>query len=500
MKLTFLTFLVVVTASCAHVDRADNRMAGRDIAAYAHEVVNTLGSAPGVSIAVVRGDHPIYVETFGLATSDPSQKANNRTLFYLASSTKPFTGLMIESLGRKGIIDIDAPISSWLPQSELPPEIAASASLRDLVSLRARVDNDPLTFRSAFKGDLTPELRQKLLSQTERLPEVPKGSFQYSNGGFNIATALLERKLGLTWQQLVEREVLRPAGMRSTTPWPSRAARNGRVLSAGHFALSGPPRQAELQKGDEMMQSAGGLYTTSPDLARWLSLQLSDGKVGAKRYFPAGLIASTHQPRVRVDAKFGDYQRDSYGMGWYIGSKDGVPLVHAFGSFVGNWSHVSFRPTTNTGVAVLVNEEAFGGQVAALISDFAYDRLEGKRNLATIYSQRLQQTKLQVEKAREAIAAEERKRAIRPWQLTRPRTAYTGDYHNGSYGGMSVCLEGEELVLHFGRLRAVAEAYPRPDTVRIEFTPGQGRLVEFRTGDQGEVTGLDYSEIRFVRQ
>lgn len=478
--------------------QAADEQAAQDIRAYAHEVMDTLGIAPGVAIAVVRGSQPVYVETFGQAASEPLVPADNQSLFYLASSTKPFTGLMVASLGRKGLVDLDAPIARWLPKSGLPSQVADTTTLRDLVSLRSGVENDPLTFRSAFTGDLTSHLRQTLLARSTATGG-PKTTFQYSNAGFNIATALLERKFGKTWQQLVQREVLQPAGLTSTTPWPSRAARAGKVLSSGHLALTTSPKQAELQKGDAMMQSAGGLYTTAPDLARWLSLQLGDGVVGGRRYFPAGLVSSTHVPLVPVNKAFGDYRRDSYGMGWYIGSKDKRELVHAFGSFIGNWSHVSFSPSDNVGVAVLVNEEVFGGQVAELISDFAYDRLAGKPGLPAIHAERLRQTKLEVAAAREAIGAEEKKRASRTWQLTRPYAAYAGRFDNADYGRITVTARVDGLDLRFGQLHASAEPYPAPDTMRVAFEPTQGRLVRFSVDAKGDVNALDYGDIPFKR-
>ena len=501
MRLTLLAVLVLPLAAAASpAPRPDaDAAARRDIAAFAHRVISELDAAPAVAIAVVRGDKTVYADAFGCATTMPCVPANSRTLFYLASSTKPFTGLAVASLGRKGTLDLDAPVASWLPNSSLPADIAQTVTLRDLVSLQAGVDNDPLTGRLAFTGDHSPALRQSLLAETQRLENAPRGTFRYSNGGFNIATTLIERKLGLTWQQLVEREVLKPAGMRSTTSYPSRATRKGQVLTAGHIAARGAPVQTELQKSDALMQSAGGLFTTAPDLARWLALQLTDGKIRGKRLFPAGLVAGTHKPLVKVNANFGPYRREGYGLGWYTGSLEGHPLTHAFGSFVGNWSHVSFRPDRGVGVAVLVNEEAYGGQVTELISNYAYDRLAGRSDLAAAYDARLTQAKTEIANAKARAAAEAERRAARPWMLTLPRMAYAGRYLNPAYGTMRVVADGERMVFEFGLLRAIGEPYTQPDAVRVEFIPGNGSVVLFKPGPGKSVESLTYNGSLFTR-
>jgi CubicO group peptidase (beta-lactamase class C family) len=495
---TLVAMPLAVAAAAAQPTEADTA-ARRDIAAFAHRVVDELAAAPGVAVAVVRGDKPIYVETFGLATTVPRRPADARSLFYLASSTKPFTGLAIASLGRKGLIDLDAPVSRWLPDSGLPPAIAATVTLRELASLQAGVDNEPITTRLAFTGDHSPALLQRLLAETRPIDKAPRGTFRYSNGGFNIATLLIERKLGLSWQRLVEREVLIPAGMRSTTPYPSRAARAGRTLAAGHVAERGAPVQTGLQKSDALMQSAGGLYTTAADLARWLSLQLGDGVVAGRRVFPAGLVAGTHKPLVRLEADFGPYHRTGYGLGWYSAIERGAPMIHAFGSFVGNWSHVSFRPERGVGVAVLANEEAFGGQVTGLISDYAYDRLQGVPDIEARYSEELAATKARVAEARIQAAAEAAKRAARTWMLTLPRSAYAGVYANPAYGTIKVANTAQGLTISFGLLRAAAEPFTRPDTVRVAFTPSQASVVAFRPGPDGTVSALAFSDITFTR-
>jgi CubicO group peptidase (beta-lactamase class C family) len=473
--------------------------ARRDIAAFAHRVITELGTAPGVAVAVVRKGKPVYSDTFGLATTNPKKPADAQTLFYLASSTKPFTGLAIASLGRKGLVDLDAPISRWLPNSGLPRGIADTITLRELVSLQAGVDNDPITTRLAFTGDHSPALLQRLLAETTTIAKAPRGTFTYSNGGFNIATTLIERKLGLSWQRLVEREVLVPAGMRSTTPYPSRAISAGRVLAAGHVAERGPALQTKLQKSDSLMQSAGGLYTTAGDLARWLSLQLNDGVIDGRRVFPAGLVASTHKPLVNFDTKFGPYHRTGYGLGWYTGSERGRPMIHAFGSFVGNWSHVSFRPDRGVGVAVLVNEEAFGGQVTGLISNYAYDRLAGLADIDALYAMQLTEAKAKVTEARAQASNEMARRAARPWMLTLPRGAYAGAYVNPSFGTIQVANRPQGLVISFGLLSAIAEPYTKPDAVRVAFTPSQASVVTFKAGKGGAIDELTYGDISFRR-
>lgn len=480
-----LTLLISLPALAA--TPADDAAFRRDADAFIDRALREIEVTPGLAVAFVDGDRMLYVRGTGLADTAPPLKADADTRFYIASSTKSFTALAIAALAAKGVVDLDASVAAWLPDSGLPPAIAARVTLRQLLTHTSGLDNSPISFRAAFSGDHSPALMQSLLAATVETPDTPAGTFRYSNAGYNLATLLIERKTGLDWRALVRREVLDPLGMTATTPFVSQA---GGVLAAGHVpGPDGSPLRSPLQKSDATMQSAGGLVSTARDMARWLQAQLNDGVVDGRRVFPAGLIASTHAPGAVQDATFGPYRRTGYGLGWQIGGFGDDLLIHHFGNFAGSRAHVSLLPARGLGVAVMINEDAVAGELADLVANYLYERRLNRPDVQARYAAALEALKADRDARRKGIAGAAARFAARPRMLTLPDGDYAGRYENPLYGAFIVTPTEDGLVVTMGPMRAQAQAFTQPDSIRVELVPGQGQAVVFRLDEAGRVVG-----------
>lgn len=75
----------------------------------------TGSGGPGAAVAVIQGGQLAYQGCFGLADLEWRQPVGPDTVFALASVSKPLTAMTVMLLARDGLIDIDAPVSSYLP-------------------------------------------------------------------------------------------------------------------------------------------------------------------------------------------------------------------------------------------------------------------------------------------------------------------------------------------------------------------------------------------------
>ncbi|MFC5373193.1 serine hydrolase domain-containing protein [Brevundimonas faecalis] len=470
-------------ASVVRAEPAQERAATADIDAFVRRAMAEVAVVPGLSLAVVRGDEALMTAGYGVADVETGVPADARTRFYIASATKAFTALSIAAMARRGEVDLEAPLASWSGETALPADMAAQTSLTDLLSHRSGLDNEPISFRAAYSGDHSWEGMQALLAETVRRPDAPRGTFRYSNVGYNLATTLLEGRFGRDWRELVERETTGPLGMTATTA-RIEEARLTSVIASGHLADTGAPRVSPLQKEDATMQSAGGLVSTAQDMALWLEVQLNDGVLDGRRVFPEGLVASTHRALAAQDTTFGAYRREGYGLGWQIGRSGDERLIHHFGNFAGSRAHVSFMPERGVGVAVMINEDAVAGELADLVADYVYDRLNGRADLAAAYEEKLTALKARRDRRVEGLARARAERAQRPWTLSQPLSSYAGTYVSPAMGRMLVAAEEGGLRVWIGVLSAKAEAYPDPETIRVELVPLNGQTIRFEAPDR----------------
>jgi CubicO group peptidase (beta-lactamase class C family) len=478
-------------AQLSAMDEQEQRFAA-DFDAFLVNSMARLDSIPAISVAVARSDGSIYVKAFGSADIERGIPATADTRFYIASSTKSFVALAMALLERKGRIDLDWTLAELAPEIAFPPELRArEVTLRHLLSHSHGLSGEPIEERLAYTGEHDPATLWSLLGRMKANGKEPLGTFNYGNLGFNVAALLVERKLGKRWQDILKEEVLGPLRLRQTLADGVERERARGLLAQPYFG-AGPsgPERLSLLKVERTMQSAGGMFSSANDLARWVALQLAAAKGVRRLALPADVVATTHRPISTMKLSFGPFSRTGYGLGWYSGDYRGEALFHSFGSYSGARAHVSFLPARDVGVAITTNDEAVGFRFVDTAAAYVYDWFALGPQLA---KERADEAvaKLAAEAAKipQQIAADRANRAKRPWRLALPRSAYAGRYCDPDKGTIEVAAEGERMELRMGVMRSRAEPFTQAESIRVELIPNRGQVVEFVT-DGSRATAL----------
>ena len=472
----------------------------RDLDAFIAATLARFPTVPALSVAVARGAGPVYAKAHGRADIEAGIAATADTRFYIASSTKSFVGLTFALLDARGTIDLDWALAELAPDVAFAPALrAGEVTLRHLLSHTHGLEGRPIEFRLAYTGEHDAATLWRLLGRLTPNAQAPLGTFRYGNLGFNVAALLVERRLGRSWHDLVEREVLAPLALRETVTRGVAALRARRLLAAPY--LSGTPGGTErlyLEKQDDMMQSAGGMFSTAGDMARWISVNLAAAR-GGRTPVPAAAVAATHRPIGTLDDDFEMFRRTGYGLGWYSGPYQGGTLYHSFGGFTGARSHVSFLPDRDVGVAVLTNDEGIGFALADIVAAYVYDWvIGGAATAAANAAQIVDRMAARADQRRAAIAADRARRAARTSRLTLPTAAYAGRYCSDDWGTVELAQSGGGLALRWGRLRASLDPFTEENSARVEAIPGEGRVLRFAV-ENGAVAGIALDDRTFRR-
>ena len=438
--------------------------------------VLALDITPGMTIAIVRDKEVIYAKGFGVADHDTRRPVTADTQFYIASTTKSITALAAAVLAQRKAIDLDAPLSGALPGVKLHERLSADRiTLRDLLThTHGIAPGGPVDFRTAYTGDFTgPQLLDLLAAH----PPAPSGrSFSYSNLGYNIFSLVLDRVFREGWKEVIDREVLRPLGMRNTTAFMSKTDRS--QLAQPYELRPDGPQRVNYAKQDGNMHAAGGYLSTANDLARYLIAHINGGRIGTTQAIPQKAIAETHRQQAVQDRVFGSFQRFGWGLGWDLATYDGDTVLQRFGGFRGFFSHVSFMPARRIGVVVLANGGSAGGMVADAVATFAYDRLLNKPPQRQ--QDRWREFTDAVARGRASIARDLATRQSRPQTTPLALPAYAGTYESRALGSMVWTLENNRLQVAMGIARGMAEAYDAAKhQFRVDLTGG-GSVVSFR--------------------
>lgn len=461
------------------------------------EQVRRLELAPGLAVAVVQGDDVIYLRGFGYADVAHGREVTAETVFYIASSTKSFTGTAAAILDLRGELDLDATLADYLPQARLQEPLDPSKiTLRDLLTHTHGISNDgPVTFRSAYSGAAPHDQMVELLYEHG---EAEDGrTFLYSNIGYNVASLAMDEELGMSWKDVLAREIFEPLGMSHTTGYVSRVPHDELALPYSIEAVGFIERH--YAKSDENMHAAGGLVTTAADLARWLEANLNDGRLDGEQVIPAEAIREAQRPQAEQDRDFMKFKRTGYGLGWNTGSYEGEPFVHHFGGFSGFHSHISFMPEHDVGVAVLANDAFLGSRMADVVARYIYDTLLAKEGVNEKYALELVEISDGAAEIRGQVAADRARRAARPQTLPHPLYAYAGVYENPAIGSVEFKVVGDGLEATMGPLWSAVEVYDHTkDALRVELS-GSGTVVVFEFGDGERATSLTAIGTQFTR-
>jgi D-alanyl-D-alanine carboxypeptidase len=225
-------------------------------------------------VFVAKGDRILVDRAYGFANQE--WKAPNRaeTRFHLGSIGKMFTAAAIMKLAEQGKLSLDDPLSKWVP--EYAHSEATQITLKQLLTHSAGVgDLDIRQIRQPMTGAAV------AATMTQPLEFKPGERFGYSNGGFVLLQAVIEKATGKSFNDALQDLVFTPAGMTRTGLWPVTAIVPNRAtgyLRPEDDPLGTGPRYSNEQFLGYGADGSGGEYSTADDMFAFLSA-LANGKL-----------------------------------------------------------------------------------------------------------------------------------------------------------------------------------------------------------------------------
>lgn len=485
---------VLLLLLCPARLHAQDRNTWAALDARVGKIKRETGDRSGIAIAVVKDGRIVHQAYLGYADISQGKQVDADTRFYIASATKPFTALMTLIRTERGEWRDDMSMAGMFPDLNFNGFDASTVTMRDLLTHTSGLENTPLVWALAYSGIHDAASRYQLVQMTQPLPDQERTGFRYGNVGYNLVSVWMEQRFQSTWQRQLEQLVLRPLGLRHTTARISDARRGRHLVAKPYSVLSESTVQPlYLEKSDATMHAAGGLMSTAPDLARFLIVQLEDGRIDGQQVVPAGVIRKSHVPVAKTDGKpYQQFDRQGYAWGWYTGDYKGQQMLHHFGGFAGFHAHLSFMPDAGIGLVVLSNEEYMSPKLTGLVADYVYGALLGEDEVGARMDLGGEQLMAEMRALAPKIAARRQAMSERAWQLSLPLQTYMGRYTHPLLGEMNVQKDDDSRpLITWGALKSVATAYERPDSVRVEFVPNSGNVVEF------DVQGSDVVALRF---
>ena len=237
-----------------------------DAAAVDAVVAEWLAStgAPSVSIAIVQDGRTAYAKAYGAARRNPGVPSTPATRYAIDSISKQFTATALLLLAEQGRLSLDDPIAKWFPELHA----AAAVTLRQLLTHTSGIrDYWPQDF---LTSEMTrPTTTTAILDEWAQRPLdfAPGEDWQYSNTGYVLAGAVVEKVSGETLFEFLSRHVFAPLHMAHVAEYSTGPPAAGDAAGYTRYGLG--PVVAAPKEAPGWLFGAASLAMQPSDLALW---------------------------------------------------------------------------------------------------------------------------------------------------------------------------------------------------------------------------------------
>ena len=279
-------------------------------------IKNFKPNEPGCAILVSKKGQILYKKAFGMANLELNVPMSSDMVFGIASITKQFTAIAIMQLVEKNKIKLQDSINKYI--ADYPTHgynitiehlLTHTSGINDFMAIEnfdsivKRIEyNNPMDFINVFKK--------------ESMDFAPGTKWNYSNSGYFLLGYIIEKASGITYQQYIEENILKPAGMTNTYSNDYRKIITNRVTGYGKDdnGFTNP-----LILNSTVAYSAGSLLSTVEDMFNYYQV-LNSYK----------LVSKESLEKTRTRYKLSDGKETNYGYGIEVGDW-GVPVIYHIG-------------------------------------------------------------------------------------------------------------------------------------------------------------------------
>ncbi len=352
MPAIIFALLILLAADPLHAEAVPNRYRAK-LEPFIENLIRQQ-NIPGLAIAVVENNRVIYANAFGLKNlgrkDDP---VTTRSLFHMASITKPFVATSLMQLVDAGKIDLDAPVVKYVPYFRIDDPRSAALTVRQMVTHTSGMpDVEDYEWDNPQYDDGALERYVRGLTG-KKLLFPPSSKFKYSNMAFEVLGDVIAKVSGESFDDYVQRHILTPLAMKDSTLLVKQA--NPKLLTWGHERdASGQAFPSKVFPYNRIHSPSSNLHSSALDMARWAMANLNRGELDGKRIVPESSYRVMWKPADSTGAAPADSRRPT-GISWFLSEYRGHATVGHGGGDTGYLTDLVMFPEKKIAVAWMTN-------------------------------------------------------------------------------------------------------------------------------------------------
>lgn len=348
----------------------------------------------GASVIVARKGQIVFFETFGMMNRQAAKPVEQDTIFRFYSMTKPITSAAAMMLYEEGKLELDAPVSKYIPEFKGLKVYAKSGkhtdqvrpmTVRDLLRHTSGLTygffgNTPVDkiYRAAGVLDRDSSL-QDMAGKLGRIPLLnqPGTKWHYSVST-DVLGHLVEKMSGQPLDRFFKKRIFKPLQMKDTA-FHVAAAKAKRFAAcygpkpAGGLKLTDDPAKSKYLKQPSLLSGGGGLVSTAADYMRFCQMLLNKGQLDGKRLLRSETVEmmTSNQLPDGVGRGYGA----GFGLGFSVRTIDGKSPKGEYGWGGAASTHFWISPKDELIVIALSQYMPYSGQLENTVKPIVYDSI-----------------------------------------------------------------------------------------------------------------------------
>ncbi|MFD2166152.1 serine hydrolase domain-containing protein [Thalassotalea euphylliae] len=338
---------------------------------------------PGGAYAIIKNNKVIDIQTFGYLDTKKKQKVTPDTVFRLASVSKPFAATIATMLAHEKVLNLEDPITKYVPHFNLATQNAAKK-----IKVKHVMSHTTGLMPNAYDNLLHENWSmEKVIKRFDRVTPIcqPEKCYGYQNIAYGFLEPAIEQSQAKSYEDLLEQRLFTPLKMdnasvglaqfkeekNSAKPHvlinrikTGKKDRNGKAVTRLVW------KTVKVDPDFYKVPTAAGINASITDLSKWLIANLGH----APKVITPAVLADMTTPRIRTrkDLRRKYWRKHledaHYGYGWRIYQFEDYPIVYHSGWVEGYRADIGYSPTLGIGFAMLINAES--NTINRISSDF----------------------------------------------------------------------------------------------------------------------------------
>ena len=307
---------------------------------------------PALAVGIIKNGEVFYAKTHGVRSLDTQDIATTKSIFHMASVSKPFVATAIVQLVEQGKIDLDEKLTHYLPYFTMMDDRYKDITIRHMLAHTSGIPNVKDYQWDKPEYDDGAAERYTKSHAPLKLDFTPGEKQSYSNAAFDILVDLIAKTSGMSFEDYVKQNILIPVGMiNSTFYYPevsSELTTKGHIIGDSlHVAVS------DVYPYNRRHAGSSTLNSNVEDMLLWAKVNLNKGIINGTRIYSE----ESYDLLTSSQWKFND--KSHGGLSWFVSEFNGDTKIAHSGGDTGFRSYFAFIPEKKSAIVLMANVNPF---------------------------------------------------------------------------------------------------------------------------------------------